>query len=184
MDPITAFGLAAAIVNFIDLGSKIVTRINELSEAGDIPKVFRSTENRVFIFSRVLERTQREAANLSPQAEKKLEEILRECFDQIRQLDEILNKVKVSKGDSWYKKVVKASVSLYEEGRVHKIATSLKENVESLTLLSNTPVEKERPKVQRWPSEPPPSYRNTVGIFCYHSAVMIVLLAVRAIFSR
>lgn len=42
MDPCTAIGLASAVVTFVDIGAKIIGRLKELSEAGDIPEVFRA----------------------------------------------------------------------------------------------------------------------------------------------
>jgi hypothetical protein len=41
MDLVTALGVAAAIIQFIDSGSKFVKRLRELAEIGDVPKAFR-----------------------------------------------------------------------------------------------------------------------------------------------
>lgn len=40
MDPITAYGLAAAIITFVDVGTRVAGRVKELSDAGDIQASF------------------------------------------------------------------------------------------------------------------------------------------------
>ena len=165
MDPITAIGLASAIVTFVSLGTRIAKRIKQLSEAGDIPEVFRDIRTRLPLLISIVVRTQHETGSLSPEAKEALEVVVRQCFEQVTQLDDILKKVMVSKTDSRIKKTVRAGISLVEEGRVQRIATALRDNVQLLTFLNVTPTEKERPKSERRPSEPLPSYVSATGLF-------------------
>lgn len=165
MDPITAVGLASAIITFVNIGTRIARRIRELSEAGDTPDVFRDIRTRLPLLISIVIRTQHETDNLSPEAEEAFEEVVRQCFEQVSQLDEILKKVMISKGDSRLKKTVRAGISLVEEGRVQRIATALRDNVQLLTFLNVTPAEKERPQTERRPSEPLPSYMSATGVF-------------------
>ena len=165
MDPVTALGLASAIVSLVDFGTEVVKRIKQLSDAGDLPEVFRDVRTRLPILLEIIVHMQHENENLSPEAKKALEEIVRQCFQQASQLDEMLKRIKISKGDSLLKKTFKASVSLIEEKRVQRIATALRDNVQVLTFLNVIPTEKERPKAQRWLSEPLPSYESATGVF-------------------
>lgn len=165
MDPITAIGLASAIVTFVNLGTKIARRIRELSETGDTPDVFRDIKTRLPLLISIVVRTQHETDKLSPEAEEAFEEVVRQCYEQVSQLDEVLKKVMISKGDSRLKKTVRAGISLVEEGRVQRIAQALRDNVQLLTLLNITPAEKERPQTERRPSEPLPSYMSATGVF-------------------
>lgn len=165
MDPITAVGLASAIVTFVDIGTKIASRMKEMSEAGDIPEVFRDVRTRLPLIMSTIVSTQHGIDSLSPEAEQAFKEVVRQCFAQVNQLDEILRKVAVSKGDSRLKKAVKAGVSMVEEGRVQRIATALRDNVQLLTFLNVTPAEKVRPQPERRPSEPLPSYMSATGLF-------------------
>ena len=165
MDPLTAAGLASAIITFIDIGTKIVKRINELSETGDIPETFRDIRTRLPLIISIVAGTRHGTQNLSPEDERAFREVVRQCFEQVSQLDEILKKVIVSKGDSRLKKTVKAGISVLEEGRVHRIASSLRDNVQLLLFFNVTPAEKERPKAERRPSEPLPSYNSATGVF-------------------
>lgn len=165
MDPVTVIGLAAAVVNLVDIGAKIARRVGELSEAGDIPEVFRDIKTRLPLIISVIVRTQHETDNLSPEAEAAFKEVVRQCFEQVSQLDEILKKVMITKGDSRLRKTVRAGISLVEEGRVQRIATALRDNVQLLAFLNVTPAEKGRPQVERTASEPPPSYKSATGLF-------------------
>ena len=165
MDPLTAVGLASVIITFINVGTKTARRMKELSEAGDLPEVFRDIKTRLPLIISIVESARHGTNNLSIEAEGALEEIVRQCFDQVSQLDEILKKVMVSKGDSRLKKTVKVGVGLVEEGRIHRIATSLRDNVQLLIYLNVIPAEKGRPKAERMHSEALPSYDSTTGVF-------------------
>ena len=165
MDPVTAIGLASAIVTLVDVGMKIARRMKEMSEAGDIPEVFRDIRTRLPLIISIVDRMQRGTDNISPEAEEAFEGVVRQCLEQVSQLDEVLKKMEISEGDSRLKKAVRAGVSLVEEGRVQRIATALRDNVQLLTFLNVTPAEKERPKAERRPSEPLPSYMSATGVF-------------------
>ncbi|KAL9614236.1 MAG: hypothetical protein Q9167_001257 [Letrouitia subvulpina] len=165
MDPFTAAGLAATIVAFVDVGTKVASRVKELSDAGNIPEVFRDIRTRLPLIISIIGSARHGTENLSPEAGAAFEEIVRQCFKQIRQLDEILEKVMISRGDSRFRKVVKAGISLVEEERVQRIAAALRDNVQLMTFLNVTPGEKEKPKAERRPSEAPPSYKSVNGAF-------------------
>lgn len=165
MDPITALGVASAIVTFIDIGTKITKRLKEMSEAGDVPEVFRDMRTRLPLAISIVDSTQHLIENLSPEAQEAFKDIVRQCFEQVTQLYEILKKVTIRKGDSRLKRTVKAGLSLVEEGRVQRIATSLRDNVQLLTFLNVSPAEKRPPKAERRLSEPLPSYSNATGVF-------------------
>ena len=165
MDPVTAIGLASAIVTFVSIGTKIAKRVKELSEAGDVPEVFRDIETRLSFILSLVDRTKDETDKLTPDAGEALKKVLRQCLQQASQLDEILKKVTVSKGDSRFRKIFKASVSVIEEPRMQRIAAALKDNVHLLTFLNVTSAEQERPAVERKPSESLPSYMNATGFF-------------------
>ena len=165
MDPLTAIGLASAIVSFIDIATKIAGRMKELSEAGDIPEVFHDIRTRLPLLLGIVESSRHGIENLSREAESALEAIVRQCFEQASQLDGILKRIVVSKGDSRLKKTVKAGISLIEEGRVQRIATALRDNVQLLIFLNVTPAEKGKPRAERRPSEALPSYNSATGLF-------------------
>ncbi|KAL8773370.1 MAG: hypothetical protein Q9209_001764 [Squamulea sp. 1 TL-2023] len=164
MDPCTAIGATSAILTIIDIGTRVAKRLNELSEVGDIPEAFRDIKRRLPLVFGLIDRTQHGAENLGTEAQEAFKVIIKQSFDQICQLEEILKKVMIGKCDSRLMKTVKAGISLVEEGRVKRIAASLKENVELLTSFNTLSVEKEKPKLDRWSSQPPPSYVNVTAV--------------------
>ena len=165
MDPITAFGLASAVVTFVSIATKITKRIKELSDAGDIPLIFRDIKTRLPLILSIVVRTQQGADNLSPATREAFEEIVRQCFEQVSKLDEVLNKVMVLRSDSRLQKTIRAGISLVEERRIERIATALRDNVQLLTFLNVTPAENLRRRADRRPSEALPSYMKTTGVF-------------------
>ena len=168
MDPVTTIGLASAVITLVDVGTKISKRIKQLSDAGDLPDVFRDIRTRLPLIISIVSAHQGKG-DLLPEAEEAFEKIVRQCFDQVSQLDASLEKVTITKADSRFKRIVKASVSLVEEGRVQRIAAALADNIQLLTFLNVTPAEKgkleERPRAQTWISQPLPSYVNATGAF-------------------
>lgn len=166
IDPVCAFGLASAIVTLLDTGAKVVITLQELSEAGDIPEVFRDIQTRLPLLRRYILYTQSRTDTLSPEAGEEVLAVVQRCNAQVRQLEELLQKVAVSDRESPFRRSIRAFISVSEEGRFQKIATALIDNVQVLsTFLNVAPVEKERPKVERWLSEPLPSYASVAGLF-------------------
>ena len=167
MDPVTALGLASAIATFISLGAKVVKRMKEMSEAGNIPEVFHDIHTGLPLFMTIVVRTHNLTENLTSEAMRAFEQVVRKSLEQVYQLDVILAKVTISKGDSRLRKMLKAGTSLVEEGRVKRIAMSLRDNVQLLTFLNVTPVEegegRDRPKMSRLASEPLPSYESATS---------------------
>ena len=165
MDPFTAIDLASAIVTFVDIGAKIVKRLKELSEAGDVPDIFRDIRTRLPLLTSIVVSTQQNIDHLTPEARDALQEIVKQCFDQVSQLDDLVKKVAVSRGDSLLVKTIKIGFSLAEEGRVQRIATALRDNAQLLTFLNVVPVEKGKPSLDRQLSEPPQPYAKETGVF-------------------
>ncbi|MCJ1311572.1 hypothetical protein MMC25_005245 [Agyrium rufum] len=141
MDPITAIGLASAIITFVDFGSKIVRRLEELSAAGEVPKVFREIRTRLPLIITTIDRTRDAAKNLSRSAEEALSSVVESCYSQVKQLEEILQRFTAEKGESSWRKGFKATLSIMEETKVQRIESALRENVQILTLFSLAPDE-------------------------------------------
>src|SRR5262249_15242853 len=100
MDGVTAIGLASAIVTLVSVGTKIANRLKDLTVDGDIPGVFRDVQTRLPLMISIVVRIQHETDNLSPEARVAFEEVVNRCYRQATQLERILEKVKIVKGDS------------------------------------------------------------------------------------
>ena len=155
----------SALTTLVEQCTKIAKRIKELSEAGDVPGVFRDLESHLPLFETVLEHTPHGNNDQSPKTEGALAEIVRQCSKQIDQLKEILRKVRIEEGDSFFRRTIKASISLMEEKPAQKIVSSLMANFQLLKFLSDTPAVQPRPKVERWLSGPLRSYMRATTLF-------------------
>lgn len=161
MDPATVIGVTASVIAFIDISTKIVRRLEELSQAGDVPKVFRDVRTRLPIILQIAERARDGARNLHPDTRASVDEIVRNCHEHVEKLEKILASVTVRSSDSRWKRGAIAVTSLIQEERVERIATALKNNVDLLTSLNVSPIEKhmkDKADEQRESVAPPPSY--------------------------
>jgi hypothetical protein len=165
MDPLSAIGLASAIVTFIAIGTEITLRLEELSEAGDVPKVFRNVRTRLPLIISIVSRTQQNVTNLSPEAKVSFEGVVNQCNEQVDHLKELVEKVTIDSKDSRWRRGVKAALSLIEEHRVERIGAALLENVHLLTSLNVTPAEKEKSPAARRASGAPPAYASAAAVF-------------------
>ena len=159
MDPLTAIGLASAIVTFVAIGTEITARLEELSDAGDVPRVFRNIQTRLPLIMRIVSQTQENSTNLSPEAKTAFEAVVTQCNEQVVHLKELVAKVTIDAGDSRWRRGVKAALSLIEERRVERIGVALRDNVQLLTCLNVTPAEKEKSPTA------PPAYASAAAIF-------------------
>ena len=165
MDPVTALGLASAIVTLMDVSIKVTRRIEELSSDGDVPEFFRDIKKRLPCIDSIVNRMKEDCENMSLVEQERYKDLVIHCSDQIQQVDEVLEKVTVVEGDSRFRRLVKVGVSMMEERHVHKIALKLRDNIQLLTFFNAEPIENGRPKIERNPSEPLPSSNASNGLF-------------------
>lgn len=147
MDPLTAIGLASAVISFVDLGAKIAKRVEELSKAGDLPGVFGDIKTRIPLIMSIVKRIEGSREALAPDTNAAFDSVIENCNHQIKQLEAILNKVKVAPGDSTLKKGYIALSSLVLEMRVQRISATLKDNFQILTTFKVTHTEERRPSI-------------------------------------
>ncbi len=157
MDPVSAVGVVAATVAFIDGAAKIVKR---LADSEGIPKEFQEIGWRLPVILNVVRRTQDAAGALDAQTAASLEAIVRVCHNHVHELHDILQRTAVTRSDSAIRRGVKAAVLLKEEAKIRRIASSLRDNIGLLTLLNVAPAEREKVAAQSRGSETPrPSAR-------------------------
>ena len=110
-EAIAAISLVANIVQFIDYGSKVATRLNEFhTRVNEVPKVFRDIRIELPLLLDTLEKTkeQAELGNIAVGTQKALLPVVDGCCRQVELLDEILDKVLISSGDSSWQRSRKA----------------------------------------------------------------------------
>ena len=90
---LAAVGLASAIVQFIDFGSKVVSRLREFSsEVEEVPKTFRSIKVQLPLILNILQQTknQVDARQVDKDTAQALEAVVGESTATVKQLDERL----------------------------------------------------------------------------------------------
>jgi len=134
-DALAIIGLVSAIVQFVDFGSKIVSRLNEYREAGNnVPKTFQKISVDLPLVIDNLKRTknQADAGEISHETANVLKPVLEACLAQAKQLEELLARALPAEGDSTWRRRKKALASLANETAVQKIMSELEDHLRHL----------------------------------------------------
>lgn len=107
-ESIAAVGLVAAILQFIEFGTKIVARLNEFdSKLSDVPKAFRDVKEQLPLIIDTLKRTrgQADAGYMEESTKRSLRHVIEGCQRQIEILKKILDKAMPAEdAPSWKKR--------------------------------------------------------------------------------
>ncbi|MCJ1390022.1 hypothetical protein MMC18_002880 [Xylographa bjoerkii] len=136
-EALAIIGLVSAIVQFVDFSAKVIIRLHEFKEkAGELPKVFQDVVNRLPLLTHILEsiRTQIDTDEISEKTQQALLPVIKDCYQQIELLNNVLIRVAPSAGDSSWGRGKKAISSLHEDGKVQQIVAALGEDIQLLTL--------------------------------------------------
>jgi len=165
-EALVAIGVASSLITFIQFSQQIVGQLRELN-VGDVPGSFQDIKMRLPLILSIINRVQSVAHNLSPGDKDTFGAVVDNCLSQVQQLDAILQRLTIGKGDSTLKRGFKAAVGLAEENRTRKIATALKDNIHLLTCLNLTPTDEKKAgsAFDRRTSEAPPRYSDSTGVF-------------------
>lgn len=137
MDPVSVLGVVAAIVQFVDFGSKIISRLNEYRQCGsDVPKAFQKISTDLPLIIDNLKRTkiQIEAGEINQDTAKALEPVVERCWAQTKQLDELLEKALPAERDSTWRRRNKALASIARGNAVQQIVSDLESQLPHLLL--------------------------------------------------
>lgn len=137
MDPVSAIGVAAAIVQFVDIGTKIVKRLKDYSSAAsEVPKSLQHISNRLPLLVNTLDRlkTDVHVERVDFDTRCILKGVVAGCKQQVEKLDGIIDKVLNIPGDSRIVRAQKAFVSLRNDTKVPEIEKSLQIYISVLTL--------------------------------------------------
>lgn len=136
MEALAAVGLVSAIIQLIDFGAKVVDRLNEFgSSVNELPKAFCSIKIQLPVILDCLERTKTRAGigEISQATANALEPLVDECFEQVKNLQDILDKsLPTDPGKNWQRRL-QAIKSLSHAKDVEQISTKLDRYVQTLT---------------------------------------------------
>lgn len=165
-EALVAIGLASSLITFIQFSQQIASQLRDLN-VGDVPGSFQDIKMRLPLILSIINRVQNVAHRLSTEDKETFNAVVDNCLKQVHQLDSILQRLTIGKGDSTLKRGFKAAVGLAEEPRTRKIATALKDNIQLLTCLDLSRAEDKKPESSsiRRASEAPPRYSDSAGVF-------------------
>ena len=140
MDPLSGLSLAAAVVQFVELGTKVASRINEFRKStGEVPESLRSVSDQLPLLVQSLKRTQEHRPH-DKDEEISLKPVVEGCYAQVQSLQQILDKTLPSKDESAWRRGRKALSSLNKDGDRQRINSKLAEYIRTLTYFHTTAI--------------------------------------------
>ncbi|RAL66767.1 hypothetical protein DID88_007550 [Monilinia fructigena] len=138
MDPLTAIGLASAVIQFIDFGIKIAARLDDLNrtDSAQVPKSLQaiSTQLPLLLSSLGRMKTDSQINKLDFDSKCILRGVVAGCMTQVEKIEDIIERVSAAPGDSFKVKIRKVFVSLKCDEQVWKIERNLQTYVSVLVL--------------------------------------------------
>jgi hypothetical protein len=137
MDPVTAAGLASAIISFVSFAHHVVERLVEFnSKLDDVPESFQGISHELPLLIDVIRRIKKSVYSETHDALTRvaLKRILDGCEGQVTKLQTILNDVMPSPGAQWIERSRRAIKSLNIDDKVQAIQKELDHCMQSLVL--------------------------------------------------
>ncbi|KAF4948221.1 hypothetical protein FSARC_13793 [Fusarium sarcochroum] len=156
MDPVTGIGLAAAIVQLIEVSTKITKRLVEFSSAdleNEPPKSFKKIINVLPLITEGLRSLQSNVDHISPHAKDSLRAVVQDCLKDVFELNNILDKVLPSTKASSWEKTKKAVASLKHEKDVEEISQGIDRSIKALNFYQITKISQNGQVEQPSPTE-------------------------------
>jgi tetratricopeptide (TPR) repeat protein len=140
-EALALIGLASAIVQFVEVGTRLLNRLHEFSDdVGNMPKVFQDTKTRLPLIMNTLMRTkeQAEAATFPGPATSALHPLIDGCTEQVELLYSIVDRNLPSPKASTWERRLKALKSMAVDKDVQKIIALLDRNIQALIFHQTT----------------------------------------------
>ncbi|MCJ1376569.1 hypothetical protein MMC20_007812 [Loxospora ochrophaea] len=138
MDPISAIGVAAAVVQFLDVGMKITKRLSEYNRASpkEVPKSLQSINTQLPLLLNALSRvkTDVEVEKIDVNTRCILRGVVSGCMGLVEEVESIMNKVAYVPGESFGVKLRKVLTSMAKEEKIWAIDKSLQTYISVLIL--------------------------------------------------
>jgi ankyrin repeat protein len=138
MDPLSAIGLAASIVQFIQFGLVVVNRLEEFNSKnpGDVPKSLQAISTQLPLLLNALGRINSESniKNLDFDTKCILRGMVSGCQQQIVEIERMINEISKAPGDSFKLKIKKVFISLKYDEKVWGIERNLHTYISVLIL--------------------------------------------------
>lgn len=137
MDPLSAIGVASSVVQFLDFGFKVATRLKEYNSAAtDVPKSLRHISVQLPLLLNALERvrTSIEVERIDLDTRCILKGVVSGCKQQVEKMDKLIDKVLPVPGESLVTRMQKVVGSIKNDPKVLGIEKSLQTYIQVLIL--------------------------------------------------
>lgn len=134
-EALAIIGLASAIVQFIDFGTRVLRQLHRLNdEVSNGPQAYQDIRTRLPLMLDLVKkiRLQIEAGEVAENSQAVMLPVLRSCIAQVQQLEEIFVKALPQTADSSWSRGKKAFLGVIKESEVEKIDLVLKTNFDLL----------------------------------------------------
>jgi N-terminal domain on NACHT_NTPase and P-loop NTPases len=136
-----ALGLVTAILQVVEYGSKLVTRLNEFRTTLDeAPRAFRDIMVELPLLLNSLDRTRQQAERgiVDKPTQEALLPVIQGCHSQINALNNTILKITPKRADSSFHKSIKAVQSVGYERNIKHITSTLRGYILTLTYHEST----------------------------------------------
>ena len=134
-EALAVVGLVSALVQFIDFGTKVVSRLHELqTEVADGPKVYQDVRNRLPLMLDLVNKIQVQvvAGQFDKASQAIMLPVIEGCLSQVKLLNDLLIRAFAQVGDSSWTRGKRAFRSVMRESEMEKIDHALKTNFDLL----------------------------------------------------
>jgi ankyrin repeat protein len=138
MDPISAIGIAAAVVQFVQFGMQVAKRLDEFNKAhpGDVPKSLQAISAQLPLLLNALSRikTDSEIKNLDVDTKCILRGVISGCHAQVAEVETMINEIARSPGEAFKAKIKKVFTSLKYDEKIWEVERNLNTYISVLIL--------------------------------------------------
>lgn len=138
MDPISAIGVAAAVVQFVQFGLQVAKTVEEFNRAhpGDVPKSLQAISLQLPLLVNSLNRikTDSEVKNLDVDTKCILRGVISGCHSQVAVIEAMMNELSRTPGDNFKTKLKKVFKSLNYDEKLWAVERNLNTYISVLIL--------------------------------------------------
>lgn len=138
MDPLSVLGISAAVVQFVEVGTRVAKRLAEYiaSSPGDVPRSLQAIQNQLPLLINSLSRIKSDLHSSDLDLETKciIRGVVTGCTAQIDKVEDILGKVVAGTGESMGVKLKKVLASFKHEDKILSIEKNLQTYIQVLIL--------------------------------------------------
>jgi hypothetical protein len=135
-EALAVVGVVSSIVQLVDFGSRVLKRLHEYQTTlGEIPEAFRAIKTELPILLNTLDQTKSAAENdvLKQETKLALLPVIDACLNNVKELENIINKNLPVTSDSWGKRSRKAVSSFRQDAKIKKITVDIQRQIRTLT---------------------------------------------------